>query len=548
VLDPTSAVQQLAKALVTAVGLIVYTYDYAFLRTLPSLLPYAPLSPALALVDQVVQGVELRMMSRTDEALAIYEKLLARLAQPDGGGLDASYRLHTRLRILATVGALEAAMGLSSSLQRAAELDAEPLYETNALMIRMLHHLWQGDTAEADRYKRQVEVLRIQNASRHSFESQHLAWELTAHALIDDLTRVKRALEAIEPLGAIHEGWRVVAEYGRGEYQRIRGDFASALVHFDAALAATGPGRHEVWASAAGARVRTLYELGRYAEAEASALSYASAAEERRIAYTRNYIRLPLSLVQSKLEQHAAAAATADAVIDSFLALGTTGLNLAIAYETRARVAREAGDQEAFERYARACEAQLPQNHNRLLTAKYERLLQNAGPTNIVFAEADDHSFRTHLTSVLERCQDPDERARRGLELLVRQCGAAGGLLYTRQAEGLLRTSQAGRVAPSAALDAWAEHYFSSEGVDRDATQSILLTSEVTESSAEWRGEGPERYIPVLLSHHDEHGLALTGLAVLAIEPHCRFVYPSRLAQELSRFAVKTHDAQAVYV
>jgi hypothetical protein len=84
--------------------------------------------------------------------------------------------------------------------------------------------------------------------------------------------------------------------------------------------------------------------------------------------------------------------------------------------------------------------------------------------------------------------------------------------------------------------------------VDREATQSIALTPEVAEASAEWRAEGPERYIPVLLSHHDEHGLALTGLAVLAVEPNCRFVYPSRLALELSRFAVRTNDALAVYV
>jgi hypothetical protein len=488
------------------------------------------------------------MTLRTDEALVIYGKLLERLAQPDGAGLDASYRLHTRLRILATMGALEAAMGLPSSLERAAELESEPLYETNALMVRVLYHLWQGDAVEADRVKRQVEVLRIQNASRQSFESQHLLWELMSHALVGDLTRIKRVIEAIEPLAKIHEGWRVVLEYGYGEYQRIRGDFGRALEHLDNALGAMEPGCHEVWSSAAGARVKTLFELGRHEEAEASAQAYLAAAEERDVGYARNYILLPLSLVQSKLGQHAAAGATADAVVERFQALGSTGLNLALAYEARAQIAREADDPATLERCAAACEANLPRNPNRLLTAKYERLLATVITPNVVISDIDEHSFSSHVTSVLDACRDPAERARRSLEMLARHSGASGGLLYTRRADGLVRASQVGRVEASPSLEEWVKQYFQSEGVAADATRSIALAPNHAGFDAVWHGAGGERYIPVLLSHDSDRKLALTGLAVLAIEAHCRFVYPSRLAAELSRFAARTADAVPLYV
>ncbi|HMJ16193.1 MAG TPA: hypothetical protein VK524_32485, partial [Polyangiaceae bacterium] len=63
----------------------------------------------------------------------------------------------------------------------------------------------------------------------------------------------------------------------------------------------------------------------------------------------------------------------------------------------------------------------------------------------------------------------------------------------------------------------------------------------------EWGGEQNERYVPVLLSHPDDLGWALTGLAVLVLPPGVRFSYPSRFAAELSKTLASSGDAQVVH-
>ena len=61
-------------------------------------------------------------------------------------------------------------------------------------------------------------------------------------------------------------------------------------------------------------------------------------------------------------------------------------------------------------------------------------------------------------------------------------------------------------------------------------------------------GSSAQRYVPVLISHQSDRGVALTGLALLAVEPNGHFVYPSRFAEEFSRVALEAGDVSAVYV
>jgi hypothetical protein len=65
-------------------------------------------------------------------------------------------------------------------------------------------------------------------------------------------------------------------------------------------------------------------------------------------------------------------------------------------------------------------------------------------------------------------------------------------------------------------------------------------------TACEWNGPSQERYVPLLLSHPDELGLALTGIAVLRLEPGAQFVYPSGFAAELSRATAAAGDVSAV--
>jgi hypothetical protein len=136
-----------------------------------------------------------------------------RLLEPDEG-IAPTLRLYTRLRVLGSIGSLEAAMGLPSSLKLADEVQVHPLCETTGALIRMLHYLCQGDIGTAERCQRQIEVLQLQNGTRRAFGGQHLLSELAAHALADELTRVKRTVAVIEPFARIFPGWVPVLHYG----------------------------------------------------------------------------------------------------------------------------------------------------------------------------------------------------------------------------------------------------------------------------------------------------------------------------------------------
>jgi tetratricopeptide (TPR) repeat protein len=546
VLDPGSAIRQLARVMLEALGLIALSNDDAFWRRLPSLAPLTPLSPALGVVDCLVKGLGARMAGRTEQALESYAVLLRRLAEPDGAGFGASHVAHTRLRVTGSVGIQEAALGLRACLERAAEIEPHPLHELNAKQLRMLHHLWQGDLPEAHRLRREVELLRIQSSERQAFDSQHLMVEVVAHALSENLTQMKRAVDAVAPFASVYPGWAAVLHYARGEYQRVRGDHAAALEELDRALASMQPGRHQLWAQATGARVRTLLALGRPEDGRACAEAALTAAEQSQLGYVQNYVRMPLALALAALGRHAEAADSAQRAIASFEALGSTGLNLALAYETRARVAELAGDGPGVVRFSTLAAAQIPSGgKSRFLNV--ERRFARAAGKGGADVVGDTMSQASQLSSMLQACGSGAERALCGLEALVRQSGAASGVLYVHDEEGLVCAARAGDFTPDAKLESLLHVYFEKEASDREETQSSPDPAAAARTACEWTGPQGRRCVPVLLSHADELGWALTGLAVLVMDASVRFTYPSRGASELSRGLAKAGDARVVH-
>ena len=118
-----------------------------------------------------MQGVEARICGRTERALEVYAAVLQRLAEPDRAGLDASHHMYTVHGVQCGMGMLEATMGLAQCLERAALIEPQAGHTVNAVLIRMLHHLWQGDTQAAEQCKRDAELIRIQGTQRRVFEA-----------------------------------------------------------------------------------------------------------------------------------------------------------------------------------------------------------------------------------------------------------------------------------------------------------------------------------------------------------------------------------------
>ena len=448
-------------------------------------------------------------------------------------------------------------MGIPKALERAAAIEVDPLSRINATLIRMLYHLWQGRADQAERCDREIELQRTQNGPRQWFEGAHLLGLVTAHAAIGDLTRVKQTLDGIAAMAGRWLGWVPIHHYARGEYHRIRGDQQNALRHFDIALNLTGPGKHQVWADAAGAKLKTLNDLGAYQQVSEEGERYLAAALAAELGYASLGLRLPLALAQARLGRHAEAVANTDEVIAYFERLGSTGLNLGLAYEMRARVASAAQDKDGFELYAAKCAGQFASASNRALMARYATLLREARHAIVeisaeVEAAAELEASRTHsalasqITIMLRSCHTPAERSHRMLELLAQQSGVRMGFLYGVTGQTPVISAKLGQHELPARIDALAREYLFNEINEQDVTKSgeDLQTSETV--NAEWTGEHGERYRPVPLSHPTDEGFAIVGLALLVIEREAAFVYPAQLASELSRFAFDSGDVSVL--
>ncbi len=534
-LDVRAAVPALAASVLGALGTIAFTSDASAYAQLPSLAPLAPISPTLALIHQTVLGVGARIQGRGEEALAIYDRALARLAEPDQAGLRASEHLTTRLRLMLSAGAIEACMGLTRAAARAEIVRAEPGYATQGLMLRHLHELWQGHAEEAERTRHELEQLRAFSNSHHGFDGQYLLAELCAHALADDLTRVKQATDVVSVHAAIHRGWRPVMHFGRAEHQRIRGDFRAALSELESALALMHEHPHQIWACVAGSQLRTLLELGQVERAVALGESYLRQAEQRRLGYQANYLRMPLSLALARTGDATRAQAEAEITIQRFSELGSTGLNLAAAYETRALVALEAGDAAGFEHFAALSLEQCRSGNRRLLRARLARAQRRkSAPDGL----PDHGRLAVELSASLMGSPNDSERARRGLEFLSRYCEALGGVLYAHRNGQLERAASFGQLPAAAELDSWAREYFAGQlSAHQAATSAMLLDAAPRAEEVSFDGG---RYLPTLLGHDELDGYRYTGLALLVLPSTGDLSWLSPLSVALSRslFAV----------
>jgi hypothetical protein len=254
---------------------------------------------------------------------------------------------------------------------------------------------------------------------------------------------------------------------------------------------------------------------------------------------------MPLSLALSKSEELTEAIALSEQVIEELVALGSTGLLLGSAYETRARIARDAGSAADFTRHAALCTQYWPAGERRLLGAKYQRQTGSEPDGGLL----EELSMLSMFSSIVEKCHSPTERAHSCLDFLVLQSGASAGILYAHGEKGLRRAATVGEVAEDPALDAWAAAYFKNELSETDETagNSGPPPAPETDEQDDRHEPGGSRFVRVLLSHRAERGVGTTGMALLVIHDEANFVYPSRLAAALSLTLAEDEDVETLY-
>ncbi len=557
-LPPAEAIRDLAYKTVMAIGYGAAAFDYAFLESMPSLKPFIPLSPALEIVYKNVASTLCISSARYDQAHRGYLELLDRLSQPDHAGLDGSVYRYTVLSIKYAIGMIESGMGTVSALSWADQIEHDPLFEVNAWRVRMINYLIRGDIKQADQCKKRMELLQLQNSPNQLYEGTHLYLELLAYSRADDLIGTKQTLPGLQQMAQRFKNWVPVADFAQGEYHRIRGDYQSALVEYEKALNAIVAGRHLVWPYAATSYLRVLFELERFEEVKQLAPRFIADSENLALGYPSVYLRIPLALTQAVTGEHENAIQNAEILIDTYKRLGSTGLMLGLTYETRARVAIYMGDLDSLRTYARLCADQYRTGHNPILTAKYEKLMQEANYAGLNITTDLEHaadisremnqSLLNETSGSLSDCATLMEKMRRILEILVKYTNSLGGFLYTVQKNGPNLAAQLGEFAVSNKIDTMVREYIATEiNTDNEVTKTDVETVTSSVASAVWTDKDGVPFQPLLLGHTTTRGFTITGVAVLRVDPERLFEYPSSLVVTLSQYLFDTENVVPVY-
>ncbi|MBN1652240.1 MAG: protein kinase [Deltaproteobacteria bacterium] len=445
---PMDAIRELATILLEAISPTLIFADYSFWKSLPSIKPLASLSPTLEIIDKLAQAIGDEIGGRPERYYIKVKEIIKRLEHPDHAGFEGAHYSYLHYGMVFAMGYLEASMGNKSALERAKTLETSTLLQVNAWQIRKLYYLWQGTTTEAINCKKQVETLQIRNSPSRTWFGLALRVELRAYCLTDDLSNLKDLMDEVEKMTSISSAWIPSRHYARGEYQRIRGDYAGALAELKEGLRLCAPGHHPFWAAMADAYLKTLLALERYEQVRSQAREFIQAAEVEDLGYMGNYLRMSLALAEANLKESDSAVQNAEAVVDSFEKMGAAGLNLGLAYETRARVAILIDDEAGFEHYARLCADRYLAGGNSSLRAKYERLMQEARQADLAVPPVHDGTLLQGLGWDTDRiyretreklavCRDLKERADRALTILADHCEADGGYIFALQGDGL---------------------------------------------------------------------------------------------------------------
>lgn len=557
VLPVQEAIPELAKTLSNVIGIAASSYDYEMLAAMPSLAPLSPLSPALDIIDKAVKSTLVMFSGRLETTIQGFREILQRIAESDRGGLDDTTHKYIDLGHRYGLGIMESGLGMRSSLDWAEQIEKDPLHQVNAWRVRMVYYLRQGDVERADQCKKKIEVLQIQNSPLQFYEGSHLYPELVAGALCEDLARVKLVIDGVESMAERFPPWVPILHFARGEYQRIRGDFQSALAEHDTALKTMVPGRHLTWPHAVGGYIKSLCEFNRLGEAKTFGERSLIEADRVGLIGEANFIRMPLALIKAQSGEFEKALELCDIAMEIYRTLGATGLNPGLAFETRARVAVLMKDSQGFETYAKRCAEQYKAGHNTALTAKYEKLIQFARQADIGIEETLERAadgtqktaqtFSSVITDVLSDCLGPDDRARRVIELLVQQSNGTGGYLYILKDDGPRLCAVNNASPPPEQMQSVVRDYIAAETDERkDMTMTCADLKTEPLSRFDWSLVQEQDYRLTLLGHNSEAGYTITGLAVLFVNPNEIFRYHNELITALSRSLLEAGDTVAV--
>jgi hypothetical protein len=575
VYKPDEAIRFLARLVSVQIAIGARTRNAELLYTNSLILgPFAPLTPLLAALSQnAIAAYEMNILGCVERArervMRIYEQLA------DVKGTEEHYASMIRSAVATALAFIETALGIPSAARWIEIIESDRLQVVNALYMRRIMCMLEGDTAGAEFYRTRAEVVALQSSVRQMFMPP-LRHELAAHIRGGDLAGVKQVADQIARLAEDEPGWLPQHYVAQGYYQRMRGDLVAAQAAFERAIEASknertqGATDYLSWASGVAGYVGTLVGRGQAAAACALGREALAHFEARGMRATTWDLVRELAVAEASIGEHAAARARLDALIAS--REGVLPAQRLVDYEARVRVAIAAKDHEAaahniaiLGEHGRSDAGYVAQPRHVQLTEEARRAgirveLPASNFASTVLAPRSAVRGRiigSRLADALAQAADAASRARHGLALLIEAArgAASGGQLYLAHPTGLYLAATQG-VGADTRLEEMARRYWQ-QVTDVDAATSLGGSTQHTSlpgtqhtnlpGTGMWLGPDGTKYQPLLLRTASREAPRLVGIALLAASAELRVASEVQdLATGLSTRLVELGDVDGV--
>jgi tetratricopeptide (TPR) repeat protein len=548
------ATNELVRVTGSIAAMAAPSYDVGLLDLLPSLEPLLPLSPALQIVSQLVEAAHHWMRGRYLVSIAIYEKILVRVAEPDRAGLDHAQHDRIWLGLEYTVGLWDASLGIPSAARRAQLLESKREMRVNAWRIHATLHLAYGNQEEFRRCSRRAQLLQAQEGVRERYIGSTAGIELLGYMRLGDLLGVKSVLETVAALAAQHPGWIPIDNLARALYAELQHDLEGALQLITQTLEMAEPLGLTYYAAIASRHLHLLRQLDRGEEAVAKSREYVRVAIDNQL--PTQDLAIAASLALGRFGEYDEALRLLGATIDLAEQMSRTGFALGVLYETRAQIALWMNDRENFDAAVLRCAQAYEPDKYPAMRGLLARLVDEGRQHGVTPNEAvasireslhpsgSESEFET-IHSRIAECVDQPDRARCALTLLLQSTFSSTGYLYGTSKGRHLQLMAALPDQPSPDVERWIQQY-AHEALETDENETGTVSTDAGSVTGDAQEFAPLRFVDTdghsyeaaLLFDETKEGRALVAALVLQVDGAQRTL-PShdlrtRIARELA--------------
>jgi hypothetical protein len=529
------AIKYLGRHVTFSIAIGARTRDSHLVHSLPGILePFSGLSRVLHVLWQnAISAVEMHFLGQPDRArqraMAVYEDLASIT------GNELRYVDSIRSAIANALATLEVALGHPTAARWIEALDVDPKQQVNAMYLRRLLCIQDGDIEGAERHRKQAEVLAVQASTRQMFLPP-LRVEVGIQYRAGDLAGLKQAADQVERLAANAPGWLPQRHLARAYYQQLRGDLAAAKQEFESSIEAALAGGvywcRSSWAAATAGQIAVLVELDQDEAAREIGVRALARCAELQIDAMSQDIARGLAVAEAKLGQLVEAGQRLDSLIQRRRDL--TDAHRALDYEARAQVAILAGDGPAAQHFIDLLSAQGHTGRNPTAWKSDQRVVEQARRSGLIAARPVT-AFETtvlgqapqphvkvassRLLLELPKTLSAERRAQRALDLMCDALPARSAWLYLAQEAGPKQVAARGepRQAPDGLVTSYWQSTLTEEGMMTAATDDP--DEHALRLADTWASEDGQLNRPILLRCNTASGLVYVGVAVFAVEP-----------------------------